>query len=101
MVANDLTYTVTVANLGPQAANGVVFSSSLPTDSTFISANSAQGNCSHEEGSVVCKLNGIASGANALVDGGRTTETGVPVPVQGRTITITSSAKQLNESQYQ
>ncbi|HUS13178.1 MAG TPA: Ig-like domain-containing protein, partial [Pyrinomonadaceae bacterium] len=94
VVANNLTYTVTVANIGPQAANDVVFNSSLPTDSTFISVNSAQGNCSHEEGSVVCKLNGIASGANAVITMVvRPTETGIPVPAQGRTITITSSAR--------
>lgn len=94
VVGNNLTYTITVANIGPQTASGVDFSSSLAPDSTFISANSTQGTCSHTEGDVVCKLNAITSGTNAVVTiVVRPTEAGVPVPAQGRTMTITSSAK--------
>ncbi|MEK6281680.1 MAG: Ig-like domain-containing protein [Acidobacteriota bacterium] len=94
VVGNDLTYTITVTNNGPQNATGVVFSNALSPQTEFLSVNSSQGNCSEVEGTVVCKLETIAAGSGAIVtilvnpvDGS------VPLPAQGTTISDTSFAK--------
>jgi uncharacterized repeat protein (TIGR01451 family) len=65
-VGQNLTYTLTVANAGPDAANGVVLSDPLPAGLTFISAVATQGSCTGT--SVVnCSLGTLTSGVSATV----------------------------------
>jgi uncharacterized repeat protein (TIGR01451 family) len=45
-VGSNLTYTLTVRNLGPQRARGVVLRDRLPARVTFVSAESTKGACS-------------------------------------------------------
>lgn len=63
-VNSDLTYTITVSNNGPQSANNVVLSDTLPAGAQFISASSG---CAYNVGSVSCTLGTLANGGTILV----------------------------------
>jgi uncharacterized repeat protein (TIGR01451 family) len=98
VVGNDLTYTVTVTNNGPQNATGVVFSSSLSPQMRFVSVYSTQGNCKEADSTVVCKLDGIVAGNSATVNVVvNPAEDVVPFPPGGKVISTTAFAK-ANES---
>ncbi|MCZ6731700.1 MAG: hypothetical protein O7B27_03975 [Gammaproteobacteria bacterium] len=66
-VGNDLTYTITVRNNGPDSADNVMVMDTLPAGVTFVSATPSQGTCSESSGSVTCSLFTINNGANATV----------------------------------
>jgi uncharacterized repeat protein (TIGR01451 family) len=55
-VTSNLTYTVTVTNLGPARATGVAVLDALPAGLEFVSGLSSQGGCSLENGIVRCDL---------------------------------------------
>jgi hypothetical protein len=65
----QVTYTITVTNLGPEIANAVVLDAPTPTGTTFASATSSQGvftaPAPGAAGTVSFALGAIASGANA------------------------------------
>jgi uncharacterized repeat protein (TIGR01451 family) len=64
-VGDDITYTVTVTNNGPDAATGVTLIDTLPTGFvSFASATPDQGSCSEASGTVTCNLGAIADGAS-------------------------------------
>jgi uncharacterized repeat protein (TIGR01451 family) len=67
----NLTYTITVTNLGPGAASGVILTDQLP-DVTFVSASASQGSCTRSgsgktDGLVTCALDTIAPSGSAIV----------------------------------
>jgi serine protease len=62
-----LTYTLTVANAGPEGAGGVVVTDSLPPSVTFGSVTSSQGACSESGGTVTCTLGSMWTGATATI----------------------------------
>lgn len=64
----EMTYTLTVTNNGPDDAQTVVVTDTLPPSVTFVSAASAQGSCNESGGTVTCALVTIASGGTATVD---------------------------------
>jgi uncharacterized repeat protein (TIGR01451 family) len=66
-VGGTLTYTLTVHNDGPETANGVVLTDTLPASVTFVGANASQGSCAHAAGVVTCSLGPLAAGAVATV----------------------------------
>ena len=66
-VGNSLTNTITVHNIGPDTATGVVVTDSLPGGVTFVSAVSSQGTCAFTNGTVTCLLGSLASNATATV----------------------------------
>ena len=66
-VGNNLTYTITVSNSGPDDAPGVVLTDDLPGSVAFGSATPSQGSCSHSAGTVTCPLGTITPGAPATV----------------------------------
>jgi uncharacterized repeat protein (TIGR01451 family) len=62
----DVTYTITVTNLGPANASGVTLTDTIPANITFVSATSTQGSCTGT-GPVTCNLGTVNSGSNAIV----------------------------------
>jgi uncharacterized repeat protein (TIGR01451 family) len=62
-----LTYTLAVANAGPDGAPGVVVTDSLPSSVTFDSASSSLGSCSQNGVTVTCTLGSMGSGASATI----------------------------------
>lgn len=61
----DLTYTITVANEGPDTALGAVVEDPLPAGVRFVSAS--QG-CAESQGTVTCQLGDIADGGSREVE---------------------------------
>lgn len=69
---NQVTYTVTVDNLGPGDAPNTTLVDTLPADPTFVSAEASQGSCvrninSNSGGVLTCDLGAIAAGGRANV----------------------------------
>jgi uncharacterized repeat protein (TIGR01451 family) len=64
IVGNNLTYTITITNNGPEAATGVAVADTLPAGVSYVSATPSQGSCS---GTVTlsCDMLTIANGASA------------------------------------
>ncbi len=65
-LGDSLTNTITVANLGPDTATGVLLTNTVPAGVTFVSASLSQGNLvSVGGGQVICNLGSLAAGATA------------------------------------
>ena len=60
-------YTVSVDNLGPSDAVGIVVTDTLPAGVTFVSAVPDQGSCSELAGVVTCSLGSLAASVSADV----------------------------------
>lgn len=60
-----LTYTVTIANNGPDPATGVVATTNLPSGASFLSATASQGSCTLGPAGVACSVGSLAAGASA------------------------------------
>jgi uncharacterized repeat protein (TIGR01451 family) len=66
----NLTYTITVQNLGPSTARDVTVFDRLPVDAVFVSATPAQGTCTLGNGLLTCSagtLNAFASTTVTIV----------------------------------
>ena len=84
----NLTYTISVQNLGPGTASGVTLTDQLP-DVTFVSATASQGSCTRSgggksDGLVTCALGTIDPSVSAIV-------TIVVSPSRAGTLTNTAS----------
>jgi len=65
---DDVTYTVTASNNGPDPAQNVVLTDNLPAGVTFGSAVPGQGTCGQVAGVVTCDLGDItASGSTSVI----------------------------------
>jgi uncharacterized repeat protein (TIGR01451 family) len=64
MLGDQLTYTITVMNNGPNQATSVQVIDSLPATTTFVSSSPSQGTCSE----AICDLGTLESGAMATID---------------------------------
>ncbi len=82
----DITYTITVTNNGPDAATGVTMDDTLPSEVSFVSADSDVGSCAETSGTVSCDIGSLAPGAVATVT------LVVTAPVVGTTTDVTNSA---------
>ncbi|MGH2522294.1 MAG: DUF11 domain-containing protein [Anaerolineales bacterium] len=67
IITGTLTYTVTVANAGPEPATGVLLTDTLPMGVNFSSVNTSQGTCAQNMGVVTCDLGMVAAQASATV----------------------------------
>lgn len=65
-VGNNLTYTITIANNGPNTATGVTLTDTLPGSITFVSSTPSQGFCSGAA-VVTCSIGSLANSASATV----------------------------------
>jgi uncharacterized repeat protein (TIGR01451 family) len=68
-VGQALTYTITVRNLGPNAASGVTLTDNLPKNAGFGSASSSAGTCTPkpQQQTVVCSIGTMASGTTVTI----------------------------------
>lgn len=62
---NNLTYTITVQNLGTMPATNVVVTDTLPKDVDFVSATG--GTCTDTGNTVTCQLGQVNAGTSAIV----------------------------------
>ena len=58
----ELTYTVTISNLGPESASGVTLTDELSSQVQFVSASASQGSCDIKGKTVTCELGMLAVG---------------------------------------
>jgi uncharacterized repeat protein (TIGR01451 family) len=66
-VGSALTYTLTLANAGPDAATAVTVEDRVPNRVDFVSALPSQGACTNAARKITCELGALASGASAAV----------------------------------
>jgi uncharacterized repeat protein (TIGR01451 family) len=62
-----ITYEVTVSNNGPELAENVVVTDTLPATLTYVSSVPAVGSCAHAGGIVTCELGDLAVGDSVLI----------------------------------
>jgi uncharacterized repeat protein (TIGR01451 family) len=93
-LGNDLTYTITLHNAGPQTADEVMLKNSLPAQSNFVSVNTTTGTCREYSQTVVCTVPTLASGADATVTVVvKPTDAGATIPAGGITLRNTAMIK--------
>ena len=66
-VGSELTYTLAVANAGPDAASGVELEDKLPNKLDFVAAEPSRGSCERKGRTVSCALGSLDNGASASV----------------------------------
>jgi uncharacterized repeat protein (TIGR01451 family)/CSLREA domain-containing protein len=66
VTGNNLTYTITVMNNGPQAATAATVTDVLPANTTFVGATPSQGSCAGTT-TVTCNLGGLTNGGSATI----------------------------------
>jgi uncharacterized repeat protein (TIGR01451 family) len=95
-VGAPLTYTLTIHNDGPDIAQNLTATDTLPAGVTFVSANGSGWTCKQSGGTVTCTLPSLANGAASAIT------INVNAPSQPGTInnsaTITSSTNDPNSS---
>ncbi len=62
-IGQNLTYTITITNTGPDPATNVILTDTLPADAEFVSASTG---CSQIGGVVTCDLDTIAPGVTTV-----------------------------------
>jgi uncharacterized repeat protein (TIGR01451 family) len=67
-IGRDLTYTVAVANSGPDAGSAVSVTDQLPPSATFVSAAPSRGSYSEAGGTITWTLGTMESGATATLE---------------------------------
>ncbi|HLJ73915.1 MAG TPA: DUF11 domain-containing protein, partial [Thermoanaerobaculia bacterium] len=65
-LAFDVTFTLTATNAGPNTANAVTVTDTLPTNMAFVSANASQGTCSGTT-TVTCSVGTLAVNGTATI----------------------------------
>ncbi|MCU0498013.1 MAG: FG-GAP-like repeat-containing protein [Anaerolineae bacterium] len=68
LIANPVTYTFPIQNLGTRAADNVTVTINLPTGVTFNAATPSQGTCNHNTGVITCALGRLISVSNASLE---------------------------------
>ncbi|MBL1134570.1 MAG: DUF11 domain-containing protein [Chloroflexi bacterium] len=63
---NNLVYTLTVSNTGPENATGVIVTDSLPIGTTLVNISSS-GTCTETSGLVTCTIGNLAAGASITI----------------------------------
>ncbi|HEV2913806.1 MAG TPA: lamin tail domain-containing protein, partial [Pyrinomonadaceae bacterium] len=66
-VGNNITYTITVTNGGPDTAQNVSVTDSLPAELTFVSCAAPGGSCSNTGNNVTASYASLTNGASATI----------------------------------
>jgi uncharacterized repeat protein (TIGR01451 family) len=96
-VGNNLTYSITVNNNGPEAATGVQVTDTLPAGVDLVSATPDQGSCDGTT-TVTCNLGTIANNGNAHVTIVVKPTAAGPLSNTATVASATSDANQSNNS---
>jgi uncharacterized repeat protein (TIGR01451 family) len=88
-VGGNVTYTIVVTNAGPGTATAAVVTDVLPAATTFVSANSSQGTCVNNAGTVTCNLGTLNAGGSATIT---IVVTAPTVGTNSNTATVTSAS---------
>ena len=83
-IGNNVTYSLSVSNAGPNSSTGVIVTDTLPVGTTFISCTPSQGTCGASGSTVTASLGTVASPGSATVS--------IVVSVQGPARTMTNTA---------
>lgn len=67
LIGSNLTYDITVQNLGTSPANNVMVTDSIPAGVTFISAIPSTGSCNESGGTVTCNLGTMPDATSATI----------------------------------
>ncbi len=67
LVDSNITYTITVANGGPDDAEDVTVSDVLPQGLSYVSAEATQGTCGEAGGTVTCQVGTLLNGNNSVI----------------------------------
>ncbi len=66
-IGDEIVYTITVFNGGPDGATQVELTDGVPSGTSFVSANPSQGTCANANGTVTCTLGSLASGSSVTI----------------------------------
>lgn len=66
-VNDNITYTITVTNNGPDSADNVTVSDTLPASTSFVSADATQGLCTEAGGTVSCAIGTMTNGQSVTI----------------------------------
>jgi uncharacterized repeat protein (TIGR01451 family) len=66
-VGQNINYSMTVTNAGPQNSSNVVVTDTLPAGTTFVSASTSLGVCSQASGVVTCSVGPLTVGQSATI----------------------------------
>ena len=66
-IGTPFAYTLNVSNAGPAAASNVRLTDTLPEGTQFVSATTTAGTCQHANGTLLCTLGTLESGAAATI----------------------------------
>jgi uncharacterized repeat protein (TIGR01451 family) len=67
LTSQNVTYTLTVTNLGPSVGSSVTVTDALPAGFNFVAANASQGTCTNVGGLVTCAVGTISIGSTVTV----------------------------------
>ena len=68
VVGNNLTYTISVTNNGPDTATVVAINQSLPSSVVFVTATTSQGSVTHNGNTVSCNVGSLLAGGRATIN---------------------------------
>lgn len=88
----QVTWTLTVTNLGPNGAPDALVTDALPGAVVFVSATPSQGTCAALDGTVTCRLGTVASGATATIAIVTTVDASDPAGTLADAAQVTSDA---------
>jgi uncharacterized repeat protein (TIGR01451 family) len=66
-VGTNLTYSITITNVGPSVSTGVMLTNEIPVESIFVSATASQGDCESSGNLLVCDLGTVSDSALVTV----------------------------------
>jgi len=66
-IGDEIVYTITVFNGGPDEATQVQATDAVPSGTSFVAANATQGTCANASGTVTCTLGSLASGSTVTI----------------------------------